>query len=105
MAAGHKEYCRPVGRKDDPSFDMVAFRVDVAKIMGQAVVPIVKPRTGTITIDGLNVRSNASVASTIVDVLNKGAIVDVSSEIMNGPTTWLKVAQGYVSAQFVDQTA
>ena len=33
MAAGHKEYALPHGRKDDPDFDMVAFRADVAKLM------------------------------------------------------------------------
>lgn len=31
--AGHKEYCRPVGRKEDPSFDMNTFRVIVAALM------------------------------------------------------------------------
>lgn len=33
MCAGHKEYALPHGRKDDPDFDMVKFRDDVAKIM------------------------------------------------------------------------
>jgi len=33
MCAGHKEYALPHGRKDDPSFDMVMFRKDVAKLM------------------------------------------------------------------------
>lgn len=37
MCAGHKEYALPKGRKDDPNFDMDAFRADVAKLMGQAV--------------------------------------------------------------------
>lgn len=36
MAAGHKEYALPRGRKIDPSFDMVAFRANVAAIMGGA---------------------------------------------------------------------
>ena len=35
MACGHKEYCLPKGRKTDPDFDMVAFRVEVAKLMGE----------------------------------------------------------------------
>lgn len=34
MAAGHKEYALPRGRKIDPSFDMVAFRDNVAAFMG-----------------------------------------------------------------------
>ena len=34
MAAGHKEYALPKGRKIDPSFDMVAFRQNVAAFMG-----------------------------------------------------------------------
>jgi len=34
MCAGHKEYARPKGRKDDPNFDMDAFRRDVAILMG-----------------------------------------------------------------------
>ncbi len=33
MAAGHKEYALPRGRKPDPSFDMVAFRQSVESIM------------------------------------------------------------------------
>ena len=33
FCAGHKEYALPKGRKDDPDFDMVAFRQDVAAIM------------------------------------------------------------------------
>lgn len=34
MAAGHKEYALPKGRKSDPSFDMVAFRQRVQKQLG-----------------------------------------------------------------------
>ncbi len=33
MCCGHKEYALPPGRKDDPSFDMNAFRKAVAAIM------------------------------------------------------------------------
>lgn len=36
MAAGHKEYCLPHGRKSDPSFDMVHFRQRVSALMGAA---------------------------------------------------------------------
>jgi hypothetical protein len=37
MCAGHKEYARPIGRKDDPNFDMVKFRQEVATIMNEPV--------------------------------------------------------------------
>ena len=33
FCAGHKEYALPSGRKDDPDFDMIAFRKMVATIM------------------------------------------------------------------------
>jgi peptidoglycan hydrolase-like protein with peptidoglycan-binding domain len=33
MCCGHKEYALPVGRKDDPTFDMGEFRSQVAAIM------------------------------------------------------------------------
>ena len=34
MCCGHKEYALPIGRKDDPTFDMDDFRRQVAAIMG-----------------------------------------------------------------------
>jgi hypothetical protein len=33
MCVGHKEYALPHGRKNDPDFDMSAFRADVQKLM------------------------------------------------------------------------
>src|SRR5262245_63412021 len=36
MCCGHKEYALPVGRKDDPTFDMDDFRLQVAAIMAGA---------------------------------------------------------------------
>ena len=42
MCAGHKEYALPHGRKDDPNFDMVMFRKDVAKLMLGWVPPVVE---------------------------------------------------------------
>jgi hypothetical protein len=39
MCCGHKEYRLPVGYKDDPDFDMDAFRCDVAAIMAGAAPP------------------------------------------------------------------
>ncbi|HEY4660918.1 MAG TPA: peptidoglycan-binding domain-containing protein [Candidatus Acidoferrum sp.] len=42
--AGHKEYALPPGRKDDPDFDMVAFRSGVAAILaGIAPAPTLIP--------------------------------------------------------------
>jgi peptidoglycan hydrolase-like protein with peptidoglycan-binding domain len=48
FCAGHKEYALPAGRKDDPDFDMVAFRAAVAAIMGgetpaPVLIPSVEP--------------------------------------------------------------
>ena len=52
---GHKETCRPVGRKVDPNFDMDVFRHDVAAwLVGQrtpaptqpVVPPLAKPKPG-----------------------------------------------------------
>lgn len=44
MVCGHKEYALPQGRKPDPSFDMVAFRQQVAAIMaGTAPAPVLVP--------------------------------------------------------------
>jgi hypothetical protein len=105
MVAGHKEYATPKGRKDDPSFDMAIFRAGVSDLMGQASPKTAVSREGTVTEDGLNVRSNASASSTIIGVLSKGAKVAVSGEIMNGTSKWLKISGGYVSARFVSISA
>jgi N-acetylmuramoyl-L-alanine amidase-like protein/putative peptidoglycan binding protein len=44
MCCGHKEYALPHGRKDDPSFDMVDFRAQVASILaGTAPDPVIIP--------------------------------------------------------------
>lgn len=44
FCVGHKEYATPPGRKDDPDFDMVAFRRGVADIMsGSAPAPMLIP--------------------------------------------------------------
>jgi len=39
FCAGHKEYALPAGRKDDPDFDMKAFRSAVAAVLGGAAPP------------------------------------------------------------------
>src|SRR5262245_51397981 len=44
MCCGHKEYALPHGRKDDPSFEMVNFRTQIASILaGTAPDPTVIP--------------------------------------------------------------
>jgi len=48
FCAGHKEYATPRGRKDDPDFDMDAFRAAVGAIMNgdtppPALIPAVEP--------------------------------------------------------------
>ena len=40
MLGGHKEYALPKGRKIDPNFDMLAFRLKVAHIMAGAPTPL-----------------------------------------------------------------
>jgi peptidoglycan hydrolase-like protein with peptidoglycan-binding domain len=39
FCAGHREYALPVGRKNDPLFDMDTFRAEVAAIMNGSAVP------------------------------------------------------------------
>jgi peptidoglycan hydrolase-like protein with peptidoglycan-binding domain len=46
--AGHKEYALPRGRKPDPSFDMDAFRAEVAVLLGDSaspppLIPVIEP--------------------------------------------------------------
>jgi len=48
FCAGHREYARPLGRKDDPKFDMDVFRKGVAAILaGTApqpqLIPLIEP--------------------------------------------------------------
>jgi peptidoglycan hydrolase-like protein with peptidoglycan-binding domain len=44
FCAGHREYALPKGRKNDPQFDMNAFRAEVAAIMsGSAPPPVLIP--------------------------------------------------------------
>ncbi|NPU67616.1 N-acetylmuramoyl-L-alanine amidase [Bradyrhizobium sp. 83012] len=44
MCCGHKEYALPPGRKNDPTFDMNEFRLQVAAILaGTAPAPIIVP--------------------------------------------------------------
>lgn len=44
MCCGHKEYARPEGRKPDPTFDMAAFRAEVAEfLVGRSPRPPIPP--------------------------------------------------------------
>lgn len=47
FCVGHREYARPLGRKPDPSFDMVTFRANVAAFMagaqGRPLIPPTEP--------------------------------------------------------------
>jgi N-acetylmuramoyl-L-alanine amidase/Putative peptidoglycan binding domain len=54
FCAGHKEYASPSGRKNDPDFDMNAFRVAVKAILdGTAPSPTLIPATEPPSIEGL----------------------------------------------------
>lgn len=103
MAAGHKEYALPHGRKDDPSFDMATFRADVARIMGEIPESTPVTRKGSVNVNGLNVRSKAGADGRIVNMLDKGASVTVSREIMNGETKWYQIGEGsFAAARYID---
>jgi hypothetical protein len=53
FCAGHKEYALPKGRKDDPDFDMNAFREEVAAIIsGAAPTPSLIPAAEVVTTGG-----------------------------------------------------
>jgi hypothetical protein len=58
--------------------------------------------TGTVNENGLNVRADASARAPAVRTLNKGAVVSVIREAMNGDTKWLAIGDGeWVAARFV----
>ena len=64
--------------------------------------PLLTTKTGTVTTDGLNVRTGASQKNPAVRSLKKGAAVSILGEAMNGTTKWLRIGTGeWVSAQFV----
>lgn len=63
-------------------------------------------KRGTVTSPGLNMRSGASAADSIIETLNGGAVVEIIGDTMNGPTKWLHVnalsgKSGWVAARFV----
>lgn len=117
MCIGHKEWALPHGRKDDPSFDMVPFRADVAKFMGNVTAPVKPatapfaalakpvPRLGKVNTASLNVRKEPDTTSPIVGKLPKGTLVTVAREIMITGTgdKWYAINNdGYVAARYID---
>lgn len=107
MVAGHKEYARPIGRKDDPSFEMAAFRARIAAIMGQgpAIVASDRKRTGKVNTNALNIRADADSHSRVVASRNKGDAVTILDEKMNGTTRWFLIDNGgWAAARFIDET-
>lgn len=118
MCIGHKEWALPHGRKDDPSFDMVPFRADVAKFMGGAApAPIpakpapvpapaspgaVQSRSGIVNTLSLNVRKAAGTDSPIVTHLVHGTSVTITGETMVAGDKWYAVSNGFVAARYID---
>lgn len=109
MCAGHKEYALPKGRKDDPNFDMGAFRARVAALMGTMPEPAAPAmRDGVANTNDLALRSRASASSPLVRRLRRGDAVKIIREVMNDTTKWYEVqgggfvATGFVAARYVD---
>jgi len=107
MCAGHKEFALPKGRKDDPSFDMMKFRADVAALMNLPHGPMSAPspslthsRIGTVNTSGLNVRSAASAASKSLGTLPKGKVITIQGQTGE----WYQIDTGFVAARYVDLT-
>lgn len=98
MCCGHKEYALPKGRKNDPTFDMNAFRADVAQIMGQPDVTY--PKVVTVLVDNLNVREREGADSRILRTLHKGDKVNVTALKKNQDTAWLAVDGGGFVAKY-----
>lgn len=66
------------------------------------IKPVTAVRAGKVNTDGLNIRTDASAKAAVVRELKKGAAIEILGEARNGATTWYRVADGYVAAQFVD---
>ena len=74
LCAGHKEYALPLGRKNDPDFDMNAFRSAVAAIMnGTAPEPTLIPASERPSPNGTASRTTA----------RRGATGDLVKQIQN----------------------
>lgn len=72
---------------------------------GHVVDPPKEPppsRIGTVTEDGLNVRSKSSTSGVIISVLHKGDKVHIVGEVMNGSSKWFKIESPAVSVAWVN---
>lgn len=58
--------------------------------------------TGVVNTNDLNVRADATQKAPAVHVLNKGEMITITGEAMNGPTKWYQIHEGWVSARYVD---
>jgi N-acetyl-anhydromuramyl-L-alanine amidase AmpD len=86
MACGHKEYALPVGRKIDPSFDMLAFRDHLERLVvtGGALAPAVPTVNPTHAM--LRKGDEGPSVKQLQQLLNKnGAKLDADSDF--GPAT------------------
>ena len=62
-----------------------------------------KPYIAKCTTDGLNCRKGAGTSYEIDRVINKGVVITIVDEKMNGGTKWLKAKSGYwVSAKYME---
>jgi hypothetical protein len=107
MCVGHSEYAKPAGRKVDPSFDMKAFRIQVATIMGDhrqepdpQPVDGPKYRVVGVTPDTLTFRDGP--AGDAIGVLPEGVVVTRIGE----DGKWMNVVtpagfKGWVAARFL----
>jgi len=63
----------------------------------------IKPRTGIVTTDGLNVRENSSASAKVITNLKAKSTVTILNEAMNGNTKWLYIGNGWVAAKFIKE--
>lgn len=76
FCAGHKEYATPLGRKQDPDFDMHAFRQAVSDIMSgvtpkPTLIPAVEPRASASGQAARNTLRRGDVDVVLVTVVQK----------------------------------
>lgn len=92
FCVGHKEYALPVGRKNDPSFDMGVFRQHIAAILGGQtppleLIPFIEPSPPGATNAGRHTlrRGATDPYVDLVKFLQKKLAVDVDGDF--GPKT------------------
>jgi N-acetylmuramoyl-L-alanine amidase len=83
MCCGHKEYRLPIGFKDDPTFDMVQFRTDVAAIMtGSAPTPVLIPSEAP---DGRPTLRRPSMGDLVKEAQKKLGFVGIPPMVTSAP--------------------